>query len=312
MIVAVALLISAVFLILVAILGWTVYKLAEVRRDKASTDDLNRVIDHLNSLSHGVHRSHLRAEKRLDKAEGDVRTANATDVGIQARLDRLAERVEKSVGSADEALSTSAAVKDSLTGLSEESKLTSDRVGSNLAKLSKLETDLTMSNTDIGQIRTDLIEVRALAGASPDSETYATWSAMEERDVRAKSITLDGAGESGFVDTRDVKAVQYGLKKFSGGPVSGYIRAADGGGMQYVPEGGGPDGVGGQAAATLGSSGIRWGTNELKVAGDGSLQYCRGSSCARVSVADEPSPGLLPPAPITPLQQQQPLPLPPA
>jgi uncharacterized protein YoxC len=285
--VALALLLAAAMVAVAGVLGWTVYKLAEVRRDKASADSVNRVIDHLNSLSHGVHRSHRRAERRLDKAEGDVRTANENDVSIQARLDSLAERVESANASADTAVATSTAVSDSITGLSDEARMTTERVGENLSRIAQVETDLTLANTEVGTLRTDLIEVRSLAEAAPDTATYATWTDMADRELRARSITLDGAGEGGVVDAEDVRARQYGLKSEAGGSaVSGYIRAAAAGGMQFVPDGQPVS----ELSATLGSSGIRWGINELRVAPDGALQYCQGSSCERVATKREPAP----------------------
>jgi hypothetical protein len=239
MLLAVAILLSAVLLVIMGVMGWTVHQLMEVKKDKASARELRDVMEHLNSLSHGVHRSYRMAERRLDKAEGDVRSANEADVGIQARLDSLADKVEKVAGDADDAVAKSQAAKESVAGLSEESKSFVQSVASNMAKITKIESDLVTGASGLSDVKTDLIEVRALAEASPDTETYATWTGISSRDLRAKSITLDGqGGAGGYVDAPEGRASQYGLKASEGGAVTGYLRAATGGGMQYVNQGG--------------------------------------------------------------------------
>lgn len=98
-----ALIASAIVIIITCVLAWTVYKLAEVRQEKASNKDLNRVIDHLNSLSHGIHLANLRAEQRLDSTEGDVREARDAEADLRAKLDELEGDVRAAVVKATKA-----------------------------------------------------------------------------------------------------------------------------------------------------------------------------------------------------------------
>ena len=98
-----ALIASAIVIIITCVLAWTVYKLAEVRQEKASNKDLNRVIDHLNSLSHGIHLANLRAEQRLDSTEGDVREARDAEADLRSKLDELEGDVRAAVVKATQA-----------------------------------------------------------------------------------------------------------------------------------------------------------------------------------------------------------------
>lgn len=296
MLLAIAVLLSAVLLVIMGVLGWTVMQLMEVKKDKASSRELSDVMDHLNSLSHGVHRSYMLAERRLDKAEGDVRSANEADVSIQARLDSLASKVEKVSGEADDAAAKSREARESVAGLSDETKQISDIVGAGMSRVARLESDILAGTAGLAEVKTDLVEVRALAGAVPDTETYATWTGITGRDLRAKSITLDAqGGAGGYVDAPEVRSAQYGLKASEGGALTGYLRAANGGGLQYVhKEGGGtPPGT----AATLRPDGISWGDTELKVVLGGELMYCKNKRCSLLATQPDSEVGINPPRP---------------
>ena len=226
MILEAALLVSAVVLVIVAILGWAVYKLAEIRRDKASIDDLNRVIDHLNSLSHGVHSSQRRAERRLDDAEGDVRSANQDNVALRASLDAMSLRLDR-VGEV------------------------SDGAMSEVHGLSNAVSNLDWSNTSL------LENVRELQDAS---ETYATWSNINEGDLNSRSMNVQGhvsAEEYRFgVDKIKIKGDESGLTLI------------------------GPDEEDSDVKIT--TSGISWGSRGLGIMENGSLEYCDYDGCTKI------------------------------
>lgn len=266
---AAGLLVSAFLVAILGVLGWSVYKVSEVRRDKASIDDLNRVIDHLNSLSHGVHASHLRAEKRIDKTEGTLRSAGETDTTIQSRLDALAKQLGDVAKTADAAKATGGTLGATVDKLGSDSTALRTDLGTASASIGTVKTQLQGTDKALAETNDSLKTVRSLSDAFPS--TYARWDAFAEKDLSAKSITVAG----------EMSANRYGLKG-GGGSVVGHIRTNnDGSAMQFLR--------GDTPLTELSGSGIKWGSSELKVApgssGSGqALQYCQNNVCFPVSL----------------------------
>lgn len=280
MLVVAGLLLSTVLIVIAGILGWAVYKLAEVRRDMASTDDLNRVIDHLNSLSHGVHRSHQRSEQRIEKTEGDVRSANETGVTIKTKLDSLAASLKSIASSAENAEATGARLGASVAGLGKETEFVRADVAKHENMLSSANRDITDTKGRVQAVARSIVPIKALADSFPT--TYAKWNDFAGRDLVTKSITLKGppGTTGGKVDAKGVSADRYDFKQ--NGSVVGHVgTTADGKSMQFVS--------GGAPVAEVSGSGIRWGTSELKVdrRDGGNLKYCQNNVCYPVTLTKE-------------------------
>jgi hypothetical protein len=273
--VAAGLLVSAFLVVVLGVLGWSVYKLAEVRRDKASIDDLNRVIDHLNSLSHGVHRSHIRAEKRIDKNEGALKSAGEVDTTIQSRLDVLAKQLAEAAATANAAKATGTTLGTTVTDLGASLRKdlgdASTAIGGVSSRLQSTDKTLAATNSTLAATNETLVPIKALADSIPSA--YARWDAPGTRNLSASAVSFDSGA------AKKMRADRFGLNG-KGGAEVGYIKAnEDGSAMQFLR--------GSSLVSELSGSGIRWGTSELKVVPSGAggagaaktLQYCQDKVC---------------------------------
>jgi hypothetical protein len=212
-----ALIASAIVIIIACVLAWTVYKVAEVRKDKASNKDLNRVIDHLNSLSHGIHLANLRAEQRLDSTEGDVRQARDADATLRAKLDELEDDVRaatvkatKASGDADAVALTQTLAKGRLDGLVDVKTFVDSFKTTNADITNSVLTRLKAPSIEAGSIR--------LKAPPPPAPATGSGTATQPTPTPARDLVLTASGELQLCEQGATSAAAPACKKLQFAP----------------------------------------------------------------------------------------------
>lgn len=177
---ALVLLGAAVVLTLAIVVAWLVHSVSKLKTEAAYVSELNKIIDHVNSLSHGVQQAHVRSTTRLEQTEGVAAKGAAAEV----KVTELTGKVNTIKQTADAA------------------KLKADEIGTSLTKVPTFDH---LSTNYL--LKADLPD--------PSEEGYAKWDEFETRDVSTRtlstsSINLTSAQNAkGTIKIDDVNGLVY-------------------------------------------------------------------------------------------------------
>ncbi|AUF82255.1 hypothetical protein TetV_163 [Tetraselmis virus 1] len=90
---AVVLIGGTILLLFAMILAWVTYTVAVIRKDMAYIGELNKIVDHVNTLAYEIHQAHERTSTRVNRAETTAQGANSDNVELHSRLDSLNSKI---------------------------------------------------------------------------------------------------------------------------------------------------------------------------------------------------------------------------
>lgn len=258
---ALVLLAGTLFLAVTMVLAWLVYTVATLRSEVAYISEVNKVIDHVNALAHGVQQAHYRSTTRIDRADALAAAANEKGVEVDSRVDTLLDRINEQATKARRNSDKIDEVEAAADGAAANTQINTDAVGQQGARITDLEGEMggLVSTEDLDErlgayVRTDDLPDQDLGG-------YAKWTDFDERDVTTKSL------RSGALELTGDSAEQIGTLTY------------DGEGLTLVSGIGNP-------ATRIGPSSLAFGANSLSIDEDGDLSYCKGAApCQKLQTA---------------------------
>lgn len=182
---------TAVVLALVIVVAWLVHSVSKLKTEAAYVSELNKIIDHVNSLSHGVQQAHVRSTTRLEQTEGVATTANAKGAAAEVKVTELTGKIT----AIDTNLAQTKQTADA-------AKLKADQLGTSLTKVPTFDH---LSTNYL--LKADIPD--------PSEEGFAKWDEFETRDlatrtISAQSLSLTSAQNAkGTLKIDDVNGLVY-------------------------------------------------------------------------------------------------------
>lgn len=255
---ALILLAGTLFLAVTMVLAWLVYTVATLRSEVAYISELNKVIDHVNALAHGVQQAHYRSTTRIDRAGALASAANEKGVEVDARVDTLLRRINTQASKTRRNKDAIDELEVAVGGASTNTETNTGTIGQHGVRLVDLETSITglVKNDDLNE-RLDQY-VRSDELPEHDLDGYAKWSDFDEANLSLNSL------QSGAIELKGPDANETGTLTYTGD------------GIAVVTGMGNP-------ATKIGANSLEFGANALRVDGDGDLAYCKGGvGCQKI------------------------------
>eukprot|EP00873_Tetraselmis_striata_P043851 jgi/Tetstr1/464115/TSEL_008920.t1 len=255
---ALVLLAGTLFLAVTMVLAWLVYTVATLRSEVAYISELNKVIDHVNALAHGVQQAHYRSTTRIDRADALAAAANEKGVEMDGRVDSLLSRINAQASKTRRNKDALDEVEATVGGVSTNTSTNTSAIGEHGVRLVELESSLTglVANDDLEErlnnyVRSDELPDQDLGG-------YAKWSDFDEANLTTNSL------RSGAIELTGPDSSETGTLTYSGD------------GITVVTGQGSP-------ATKIGSSSLEFGANALRIDAEGDLAYCKGGAgCQKI------------------------------
>ena len=178
---------AAFVLALAIVVAWLVHSVSKLKTEAAYVSELNKIIDHVNSLSHGVQQAHVRSTTRLEQTEGVAAKGAAAEVKVTeltGKLTAIDTNLAQTKQTADAA------------------KLKADQLGTSLTKVPTFDH---LSTNYL--LKADIPD--------PTEEGFAKWDDFETRDLATRtlsttSINLTSAQNAkGTLKVDDVNGLVY-------------------------------------------------------------------------------------------------------
>lgn len=166
---------GALTLALLIVLAWLVYSVSLLRTDAAYISELNKVIEHVNTISHGVQQAHARSTTRIEDTEVIATSAKTKGTATEVRVAALDGRVQ-----------TLATDTQRIDASATQAKTSADAAK---LRVDQLDASLTARPT------LDYVSQNYLLKAEfPDQSGYAKWADMKDRDVTTSSLDTKSLG----------------------------------------------------------------------------------------------------------------------
>ena len=249
---------GTLFLAVTMVLAWLVYTVATLRSEAAYISEVNKVIDHVNALTHNVQQAHFRTTTRIDRADSLAASANEKGVEIDARVDGLLDRINSQASRARRAGEKIDEVEAAAGAAGSNTEANTGLIGQHDGRLVDIESKLTglVSDDELNQRLANYVQ----SGDVPEADLsgYARLSDLED-GLSTRSM------RSGALELTDGDAGRAASLTYNGDE------------LQLVT------GVG-QAPTSIGANSLRFGANSLRVSPEGDLEYCKqGRPCQAIA-----------------------------
>eukprot|EP00873_Tetraselmis_striata_P033790 jgi/Tetstr1/454054/TSEL_040973.t1 len=259
---ALVILAGALFLAVTMVIAWLVYTVATLRSEVAYISEVNKVIDHVNAIAHGVQQAHYRSTTRIDRADALAAAANERGVELDSRVDTVLARINSNASTARRNKDKLDEVEVAVDGVSTAALANTSALGDHGVRLVDLESSITgLMGTDELDGRLEKYVLAADLPPEQDLNGYARWSDFDQANLTTNSLR-SGAVELRGPDPSDSGSITY-----------------TGDGIAMVT------GIGNQPTK-ISSNSLEFGANALRIDGDGDLAYCKaGMGCEKVQTA---------------------------
>lgn len=257
---ALILLAGTLFLAVTMVLAWLVYTVATLRSEVAYISELNKVIDHVNALAHGVQQAHYRSTTRIDRSDALASAANKKGIEVDARVDSLLTRINTQATKTRRNKDAINEMEASVDNAATNTELNTGSLGNHGVRLVELESSLTglVRDEDLDE-RLDQY-VRAEDLPEQELDGYAKWTDFKQANLSTNSL------RSGAIELIDADSSETGTLTYTGD------------GVAVVTGQGNP-------ATKIGPDSLQFGTNALRIDPDGDLAYCKGGvDCQKVQL----------------------------
>jgi uncharacterized protein YoxC len=129
-----------IILLLIGIMAYLTYTVADMRSTMVYVAELNKIIDEINALSYSVHNANQRVTTRVDNAQTSAQSANSNNIYLDERIDGILDSLaatDKSIASVEDATKDNA---NRIVANTEQIRTDGEIVGSQNTAISSLET----------------------------------------------------------------------------------------------------------------------------------------------------------------------------
>jgi hypothetical protein len=251
--IALVLLAGVLLLAMTMVIAWLVYTVATLRSEVAYVSEINKVIDHVNALAHGVQHAHYRSTTRIDRADALAAAANEKGVEVDSRVDSLLTRIDEQATQTRRNKERIEGAETAIGGVATNSETNTTVLGDHGVRLVDIESSLTglVQDDELNSRLSQYVRADQLPEINLDG--YAKWSDFDDRNLttnslRSGAIELTGPGAGGE---------RVGTLTYSGDGIT--IVSGQG-----------------QPATKIGPASLEFGKNALRIDADGDLAYCKG------------------------------------